>query len=57
MNPARTFASALPGGLWHGLWVYFVGPAAGMLLAVEAYRLRPPARARLKFSSTRRSVS
>jgi glycerol uptake facilitator-like aquaporin len=57
MNPARTFASALPGDLWHGLWVYFVGPAAGMLLAVEAYRLRPPARARLKFSSTRRSVS
>jgi aquaporin Z len=39
MNPARTFASALPGNLWHGLWIYFVGPAAGMLLAVEAYRL------------------
>jgi aquaporin Z len=39
MNPARTFASALPGGLWHGLWIYFVGPAAGMLLAVEVYRL------------------
>ena len=39
MNPARTFASALPGNLWHGLWIYFVGPVAGMLLAVEAYRL------------------
>jgi aquaporin Z len=39
MNPARTFASALPGELWQGLWIYFVGPAAGMLLAVEAYRL------------------
>jgi aquaporin Z len=39
MNPARTLASALPGSLWHGLWIYFVGPTAGMLLAVEAYRL------------------
>jgi aquaporin Z len=39
MNPARTFASALPGSLWHGLWIYFVGPTAGMLLAALAYRL------------------
>ena len=39
MNPARTLASALPGYLWHALWIYFVGPAAGMLLAVEFYRL------------------
>jgi aquaporin Z len=39
MNPARTVASALPGSLWHGLWIYFVGPIAGMLLAVETYRL------------------
>jgi aquaporin Z len=39
MNPARTFASALPGNLWQGLWIYFVGPVAGMLLAVDAYRL------------------
>ncbi len=39
MNPARTLASALPGGLWHALWIYFVGPVVGMLLAVEVYRL------------------
>jgi aquaporin Z len=39
MNPARTVASALPGGLFEALWIYFAGPAAGMLLAVEAYRL------------------
>ena len=39
MNPARTVASALPGNLWHGLWIYFLGPIAGMLLAVEFYRL------------------
>jgi aquaporin Z len=34
MNPARTLASALPGNLWQALWIYFVGPVAGMLLAV-----------------------
>jgi aquaporin Z len=39
MNPARTLASALPGNLWHALWIYFVGPTVGMLLAVEFYRL------------------
>jgi aquaporin Z len=39
LNPARTLASALPGGLFDALWIYFVGPSAGMLLAVEAYRL------------------
>jgi aquaporin Z len=39
MNPARTVASGLPGNLWQGWWLYFVGPIAGMLLAVEAYRL------------------
>jgi aquaporin Z len=38
MNPARTVASALPGRLWQAAWIYFVGPAAGMLLAVEFYR-------------------
>jgi aquaporin Z len=39
MNPARTLASALPGSLFDALWIYFAGPVAGMLLAVEAYRL------------------
>jgi aquaporin Z len=38
MNPARTFASALPGQLWTGFWIYFVGPPLGMLLAVPVYR-------------------
>jgi aquaporin Z len=33
MNPARSFASALPAGLWTGLWVYFVAPPLGMLTA------------------------
>jgi aquaporin Z len=39
MNPARTLASALPGQLFDALWIYFVGPIAGMLLAALAYRL------------------
>jgi aquaporin Z len=39
MNPARTLASALPGALFDALWIYFVGPTVGMLLAVDAYRL------------------
>jgi aquaporin Z len=39
MNPARTLASALPARLFDTLWIHFMGPAAGMLLAVEAYRL------------------
>jgi aquaporin Z len=38
MNPARTVASALPGHLWTGLWIYFIGPTLGMLLAVPVYR-------------------
>jgi len=41
MNPARTFASALPGGIWTGIWIYFTAAPAGMLLAAESYlRLR-----------------
>ena len=37
MNPARTFASAISGGVWTGLWIYFTAPPLGMLLAAEAY--------------------
>jgi aquaporin Z len=41
MNPARSFASAVAAGNWMGLWIYFIAPPAGMLLASEAYvRLR-----------------
>jgi aquaporin Z len=39
MNPARTFASAAPGGIWDGIWVYFVAPVAGMLSAPLIYRI------------------
>ncbi|HAV61474.1 MAG TPA: hypothetical protein DCY13_03815, partial [Verrucomicrobiales bacterium] len=33
MNPARTFASALPGNIWTGWWIYFTAPVLGMLTA------------------------
>jgi len=41
LNPARSFASAVPAWLWDGLWVYFVAPALGMTAAAEAYRRWP----------------
>jgi len=37
MNPARTLGSALPAMTYTALWVYFVAPLAGMLLAAETY--------------------
>ncbi len=37
MNPARTFASAVPSGNWTAVWVYFAAPPVGMLLAAEGY--------------------
>jgi catechol 2,3-dioxygenase-like lactoylglutathione lyase family enzyme/glycerol uptake facilitator-like aquaporin len=38
MNPARTLASALGAHMWRALWLYFVAPPLGMLLAAELYR-------------------
>jgi aquaporin Z len=37
MNPARSFASALPANLWTDFWVYLTAPFVGMLLAAECY--------------------
>lgn len=37
MNPARTFASALPAHLWTAFWVYLTAPPIGMLFAAEVY--------------------
>lgn len=39
INPARTFASAAPAGIWTSAWIYFIAPPLGMLGAVELYRL------------------
>lgn len=38
MNPARTFASAVPSGIWASAWIYFVAPVLGMVLAAETFR-------------------
>jgi aquaporin Z len=37
MNPARTFASALPANTWTASWIYMIVPFAGMLLAAELF--------------------
>jgi aquaporin Z len=37
MNPARTLSSTLPSGIRTALWIYFVAPPLGMLLAAEGY--------------------
>jgi aquaporin Z len=43
MNPARSFASAAPAGLWSDLWIYFAAPTLGMWLAAALHgRRRAP---------------
>jgi aquaporin Z len=37
MNPARTFASAVPAMMWQSFWVYLLAPLFGMLLAAQLF--------------------
>ena len=37
LNPARSFASALPSGAWGGFWIYLTAPPAAMLAAAVVY--------------------
>jgi aquaporin Z len=37
MNPARTFGSAFPSGVWTAVWVYFLAPALAMISAGQIY--------------------
>jgi aquaporin Z len=37
MNPARTFGSAFQASYWHALWLYFLAPTLGMLVAAEVF--------------------
>jgi aquaporin Z len=37
INPARTFGSALLAGDFSALWIYFIAPPLGMLVAAELY--------------------
>ena len=39
MNPARSFASALPAHIWTSFWIYLLMPLTGMLGAAEVYLL------------------
>ena len=39
MNPARTFASAVPAQVWTGLWLYFIAPLLAMVAAGKFYVL------------------
>lgn len=60
INPARSFASALPGRIWTAWWIYFTAPPLGMLLAVELRRAltrRPhTACAKLNHNTQRRCI-
>lgn len=44
LNPARTLASAIGAREFSFLWIYFIAPLGGMLLAAEVYLRRPGAR-------------
>jgi aquaporin Z len=37
LNPARSFASAVPARQWADLWIYFTAPLIGMFSAAELY--------------------
>lgn len=37
MNPARSFASAFPSGIYTAFWIYMLIPFAGMLAAAECF--------------------
>lgn len=45
INPARTFASGFPAGIWTAFWIYYFAPTLAMLAAAELYQRitrRPP---------------
>jgi len=60
MNPARTFASAVPARHWSDLWIYFTAPPIGMLSAAEVYlRIKGPAQvgcAKLHHQNSQRCI-
>ncbi|NET09005.1 MAG: aquaporin family protein [Merismopedia sp. SIO2A8] len=37
INPARTFASALPSDVWTAFWIYYFAPPLAMLTVAELY--------------------
>ena len=43
-NPARSLGPGIVAGKVHGWWIYWLGPLAGTLAAVELRRVVPKAR-------------
>jgi aquaporin Z len=60
MNPARSFASAVPAHHWTDLWIYFTAPLIGMLSAAEFFlRTEGPAHvlcAKLHHENSKRCI-
>jgi len=60
MNPARSFASAVPASHWTDLWIYFTAPLIGMLSAAEFFlRTKGPAHvlcAKLHHENSKRCI-
>lgn len=58
MNPARSFSSTFLPQLWTTLWIYFLAPPMGMLLAagVHVKLKRPVACAKLHHRNRRRCI-
>ena len=59
LNPARTFASAVPADVWRAFWIYLTAPLAGMLLAAELrvrWARRPVICAKLQHDQATRCI-
>jgi aquaporin Z len=60
MNPARTFGSAVGAQLWTSLWIYFLAPPIGMLVAAQIHLWRKGAHgvgcAKLHHQNDRRCI-
>jgi aquaporin Z len=60
MNPARTLGSAIPAAAFAPLWIYFLAPPLGMLLAAEGHRAWKGAHAvrcaKLQHDTTQRCI-
>ncbi len=60
MNPARTFGPAFLARYWLALWIYFIAPTLGMLIAAEAFlqarRGVPPYCAKLHHANNKRCI-
>jgi aquaporin Z len=60
MNPARTFGPAFLARCWGALWIYFIAPTMGMLIAAQVFlRARkgvPPYCAKLNHANNKRCI-